>query len=292
MSETREQTFTSFKDKWENNKSEFFADLLNPESEITQWLLQRNGFNSFAELGVFLKKQRRVLDAGCGNGRVTNLFASLTPSTIVAGDLSSFKVAEKNLENYPNVKVVQINLLNDLSELGKFDFIYCQEVLHHTGNPTLAFSNLTRLLADSGEIAIYVYKKKAPVREFVDDYVREKIKDLDYEQATKVCEAITLLGKTLTEKNISIQVPEIAQLGIKAGEYPLQRFIYHHFMKCFWNPGLTLKENITINYDWYHPSECSRHTIEEVRGWFTAEQLLVTKEHADEYGITMWGRKQ
>ena len=50
--------------------------------------------------------------------------------------------------------------MEDLSSLGKFDFIYCQEVLHHTTNPFFAFKNLVNLVAPEGEIAIYVYKKR------------------------------------------------------------------------------------------------------------------------------------
>ena len=43
------QTHESFKAKWENNKDSFYSDLLNSESEITQWLLNRNNFNIVLE---------------------------------------------------------------------------------------------------------------------------------------------------------------------------------------------------------------------------------------------------
>jgi 2-polyprenyl-3-methyl-5-hydroxy-6-metoxy-1,4-benzoquinol methylase len=56
----------------------------------------------------------------------------------------------------------QKNLLEDLSDIGKFDFIYSQEVLHHTKDPKQAFNNLVAQLDNNGLIAIYVYKKKHP----------------------------------------------------------------------------------------------------------------------------------
>jgi SAM-dependent methyltransferase len=175
--------------------------------------------------------------------------------------------------------------------LGKFDFIYCQEVLHHTQDPENAFRNVASLLEPGGEMAIYVYKRKAPVREYVDDFVRERIAPLAYEDAIKASNEITELGRILSESNCKINVPRVSVLGIEAGEYDLQRFIYHFFMKCFWNPGLSYEDNVAINYDWYHPQLCSRHTIDEVREWFHKADLKIVHEFVDFYGITMRGRR-
>lgn len=285
------QTHGSFKAKWENNPNSFYADLLNPESEITQWVLRRNNFSDFSSLGKYLEMRKRILDAGCGNGRVTNLMAGLTSNQITGIDFSSYDVAGKSLEHLKNVTIKQANLLTSLEHLGEFDFIYCQEVLHHTGDAHKGFKNLASILAPGGDLAIYVYKKKAAVREFVDDHIRDQIKGLSYENAQKVCENITVLGKNLSHIKDTFQVPDIPELGIKEGEYTVQRFLYHYFMKCFWNDGLSFNENVTINYDWYHPEDCTRHTVEEVKGWFQEENLGVTWVYEDEYGITMWGRK-
>ena len=285
------QTHTSFKDKWENNPKSFYDDLQNPESEITKWLLGRNGFQSFKELSDYLNTRERILDAGCGNGRVTNLFASLTNNSITGVDYSSAEVAKQGLNHYPHVNIKQANLLEDLNYVGSFDFIYCQEVLHHTGDAQKGFKNLVKILKPNGDIAIYVYRKKAPVREFVDDYVRDAIKGLTYEEAMRVSAGITEIGKKLSEIDGNIKVPELKELGIQAGEYSVQRFFYHFFMKCFWNNGLSWNENVAINYDWYHPEDCTRHTIDEVRSWFQNEKLEITKSIEDNYGITMWGKK-
>ena len=165
-------------------------------------------------------------------------------------------------------------------------------MLHNTSYPRLSFNNLVQLLDDNGVLAIYVYKKKAPVREFTDDYVRDGIIDMDYDQAMDVSNAITVLGKALHDLNVKVTVPDIELLGIKGGEYDLQRFIYHHFMKCYWNDQITFEENAVINYDWYHPQECSRHTTEEVREWYESQGLAVTHVYEDHYGITMHGVKK
>jgi hypothetical protein len=98
-------------------------------------------------------------------------------------------------------------------------------------------------------------------------------------------------GKALSNLNIQIDVPEVSILGISAGSYDLQRFIYHHFMKCYWNDELTLEQNTMINFDWYHPTISSRHSLEEVRSWYVESGLKIIHEYVDEYGITMRGKK-
>jgi len=288
-------TANTFKDKWEQNKMLAFKETLREGSDIFSWILQRNGFGSPEELIEYLKDKRRVLDAGCGNGRVTALLRRYCPTTteIVGIDLVSSEIARENLEAFgfsDHVSFFKKDLLGNLEDLGKFDFIYCQEVLHHTSYPERALQNLSSLLSAGGEIAIYVYRKKAPVREFVDDYVRSKITGLPYEEAIRICSQITEFGKALSQLQITIKVPEVDILEIKEGKYDLQRFIYHFFMKCFWNPDLTFQENAAINYDWYHPQIATRYTLEEVKQWFVRAKLIVVHENVDFYGITVRGR--
>lgn len=287
-----ENTQKSFLDKWERNQRLLFQETLREDSEIHRWILTRNGFENKAALSRHLATKRRILDAGCGNGRVTALLRECTlpaETEIVAIDLVSADVARANLAGYSGIVVLAADLLDDLSHLGRFDFIYCQEVLHHTRDPRKAFLNLCSLLSPGGEIAIYVYRKKAPVREFVDDYVRERIAALPYEEAIKACEQITELGKALSDLNVQIDAPAVQVLGIPAGRYDLQRFFYHFFMKCFWNASLSFHDNTVINYDWYHPQTSSRHTVEEVRSWFAEAGLMMLHEYVDFYGITASG---
>ncbi len=290
---TDTNTAKSFSEKWHKNTGLAFENTLNPESDIFKWITNRNGFKNGSELREFLSTKKRILDGGCGNGRVTALLRTYSnPATteVVGIDLTAADVAEKNLEHYENVSFYTKNLLDNLSELGKFDYIYCQEVLHHTGNARKGFDNLVQLLEKEGEIAIYVYKQKAPVREFVDDYVREKIAGMDYDSAMIQCRQITELGKALSAQNIKLQIPAVDILEIPEGEYDLQRFIYHFFAKIFWNNEFNFEDNAVINYDWYHPQDCTRHTVEEVREWFSQNGLTITHEFVDFYGITIKGK--
>ena len=101
---------------------------------------------------------------------------------------------------------------------------------------------------------------------------------------------ITELGKILSDLKIKIDVPNIELLDVPAGEYDLQRFIYHFFLKCYWNDQLSQSECDVINYDWYHPQLCSRHTLDEVKSWMIDANLEINHAYEDHYGITMRAR--
>ena len=287
-------TSRSFRDKWEKNPAAFYAETLRDGSDTQRWIFGRNGFDSRKEFAAYLTGRRRILDAGCGNGRVTALLRDLAPanSEIVGIDLVGAEVARENFRGVENIRFETRDLLGDLSGLGRCDFIYCQEVLHHTSDPAGAFRNLRALLAPGGEIAIYVYKQKGPVREYVDDYVRHKIAALPYDQAMKHCAQITEFGRCVAEAGLRVNVPAVELLGIEPGEYDVQRLIYHFFCKCYWNPDLSFEENVLINYDWYHPQLATRHTRDEVEGWFEGADLRIVQSCVDYYGITMRGINQ
>ena len=197
MNAKSDQTKASFSDKWDNNINLAINETINKNSEIHKWILNRNGFFSELEFKKWLCNKKRILDAGCGNGRIIILFNQYISRhiSIVGVDLVSADVAKKNTEHFDNVDIFTANILDDLSMYGKFDLIYCQEVLHHTNEPQKAFLNLCNLLEDNGEIAIYVYKLKSPIREYSDEYIRSKISVLPYNQAFDEIKLITMLGK-------------------------------------------------------------------------------------------------
>lgn len=288
-----DRTRTTFDEKWKRNPDLAFRTTLEEGSEINRWILGRNGWADGVALEAYLADKRSILDAGCGNGRVTALLQRHAPAEaqLTAVDLTAAAVAGTNVGDLPNVTVRDADLVAGLDGLGPFDFVYCQEVLHHTSDPARAFGNLADVLAPGGELAIYVYRVKAPIREYTDDFVRNAISELPYEEAMEVSRQIAEVGRALSATGAKVTVPDVPVLGIEAGEYDVQRFVYHVFMKAFWNDELDAEANAVINYDWYHPQLSTRHTADEVRGWFADRDLEVVHEHIDPYGITMRGRR-
>ena len=90
----------------------------------------------------------------------------------------------------PNVHFLQADLRQLPFKRKFFDYIYSDQVLHHTKNTGTSFKYLTKFLTGSGHISIYVYNKKAPVREYVDDFIRKKTVKMSIEECTEFSKQI------------------------------------------------------------------------------------------------------
>ena len=134
----------------------------------------------------------------------------------------------------------------------------------------------------------YLYAKKAVIREFCDDYIREYLKDKTDEQAWEELMPLTLLGKALGDLDIEVEIPQdITYLGIKKGRVNLQRLFYWNIFKAFYKPDFSLEEMNHINFDWYRPLNCHRHTPYEVEQWCAQAGLEIERLHVEEAGITV-----
>jgi len=133
----------------------------------------------------------------------------------------------------------------------------------------------------------YVYRLKAPVREYTDDHVRSTISSLPPGEVWDALRPLTELGRALSELHAEIEVPDVPLLGIEAGTYDVQRLVYWHFAKLFWNDELTFEENLHVNFDWYHPRYAHRHTGEEVRRWCAESGLEVRRFHTEPSGFAV-----
>lgn len=172
------------------------------------------------------------------------------------------------------------------------DFIFSEGVLHHTDNTQKSFSCLARALKPGGRLLCYIYAKKAVIREFTDDLIRHHLKDYSDEEAWEKLKPLTELGQRLGELDTDITVPsDIDFLGIKQGTYNLQRFFYWFVCKAFYAPQYSLEEMNHINFDWFRPLNCHRHTPEEIQTWCQNEGLEIESLDVQEAGISLVTRK-
>lgn len=236
------------------------------------------------------------LDAGCGAGMSAfELFRPVLKRIRYVGvDLSSaVDVARGRLQTAGAEGVFLQSSVNGLPfRRGVFDLIFSEGVLHHTESTEKAMKSLAPLLKKGGRFLFYVYRKKGPVREFTDDFVREKLRALPPAEAWRAMEPLTRLGIELGKLNARIQIPRaIKLLDIPAGRIDVQRLFYWHVAKAFYDPSLTFEEMNHINYDWYAPPFAHRHRIEEIRRWCVDAQLAVERERVEPSGITVIARK-
>lgn len=286
------QTEKSFGFKWNQRHS---YGQPGAEVEDQEWLVTRYGFDNVTDMRSFFASRRRILDAGCGAGHSASLWLddSWGGRQWIGVDISSaIDVAQERLGHVPNTHFVQADMMLLPFRDSTFDTIFSEGVLHHTPSTERALKGLVRLLEPGGEFLFYVYRKKSPVREFVDDYVRNAVSDLPPEQAWEELRPLTRLGEALAGLHAEIEVPEsIAVLGIPAGRYDVQRLLYWHFAKLFWSDAKSFDENHHINFDWYHPKYAHRQTETEVRRWCGEAGLVITAFNAQESGFTVRATK-
>jgi SAM-dependent methyltransferase len=289
FAEGQKETVDSFSWKWQRATNYRSSTL----GHYLQWYLDRYGFGTEAKLAEFLASKTRILDAGTAHGRDAEMYSRNTKAQIFGLDISyGVRTAYKDLGGVANLNFVQGDLTRLPFAPGSFDFIGCDQVIHHTPSTRESLGHLVTRLASGGHICFYVYKKKGPVREFCDDHIRAQTVHMSPDDCLKVSEAITKFGKMLSDLKLTIDVPEdIPILGIKAGKQDLQRFIYWNMFKCYWNDTMDWDSNVITNFDWYHPLHAHRHTKEEVEAWCREEQLGIEHMDIQESGISVRARK-
>ena len=261
-----------------------------------QWIVHRYGFKDPEEMSSYFDSKRRILDAGCGSGFSTSLWMNpLWKGDYWVGvDISAaVDIARGRLGATKKSHFIQADILSLPFLENTFDTIVAEGVLHHTPSTALALKSLVFLLQTGGEIMFYVYRRKGPIREFSDDYVRNIISQLAPEEAWNLLRPLTKLAQALAELRTEVEVPEdIPYLGINAGRYDVQRLIYWNFVKLFWNEAFTFEENNHVNFDWYHPQYAHRQTKDEVRRWCDEAGLCIGHFDEQESGFTIRATKR
>lgn len=261
-----DQTLGSFNQKWARHR--YYRE--HTRGFYTHWFLDRYGFFDIHRLQESLGSATNILDAGTGSGRDALNFLENSSATVFAVDTSweALSVARRQIAD-PRLVFVHADLHQLPMPDGFFDFINCDQVIHHTPRPRDAFNALTRKLKPGGQMCCYVYRRKSPIREFTDDYVRERISHMPADEALALCEGFTKLGQTLSQLKLTLNIEEdVPFLGIRKGPIDLQRLFHWHIMKCFWNDEFDFFTNNIINLDWYHPEHCHRFEPNEFRSWF------------------------
>src|SRR5262245_21843164 len=96
-----------------------------------------------------LDGDERVLDAGCGSGRVTRLLLDRLPrGSVVALDLSAqmLEEARRNLHDYTRVSFVRADRAEPLPVDGTVDAVFSNATFHWVNDHDALFENLAAVM--------------------------------------------------------------------------------------------------------------------------------------------------
>jgi SAM-dependent methyltransferase len=220
----------------------------------------------------------KVYDAACGFGDIMNkLTASPNPEGLVYFGMDLHGSLE-DIERPQNAALIQGDITKPAGSSGLFDYILCRAAIHRTPDPAATYRIFANQLAPGGAIAITAYAKKAPMREAVDDALRHRIVPMESDAAFAVANQLTRLGRDLQACGDRIAITaDLPFLGIKAGSYSVQSFIYQHFIKCWHNPAFSERHYDLVNFDWYHPPYAYRFELDELERWPAESGLILTR---------------
>lgn len=281
----KEDVFKFFNYKWKRVPE--WAE--STESIYRDWYLKKYNFKTAAALRKFLSTRTKCVDMGSGLGRDVKFFRELAPKLDITAVDQSAPALRTLKKNYPSIHTEKLDITNRKEVIGRlgadFDFISCDQVLHHTPNPLAVLQTFAKLMKRDGIVHFFVCNKKNPYRDLVDDVLMHHARNLSPQRLWKFSETVTLLGKELHEIHTG-------KVKFKNKQYPsLQNFVHNQIFRCWYNPNLPFELCVSSNYDWF--SNNPRYSVSEVEDWM--QKLKGTFElvnlYSDDASVAVVARK-
>lgn len=207
-----------------------------------------------------------ILDAGCGNGQLSEGLSAL--GAIVVGlDYSSSVIHAERVRKSSGVDFVQGDLRIPPFDTSTFDLVISNGVLHHTPDTSQTFNAVAKLVKPGGRFYLWLYRKP---EKFFRRYIFYTALDL----------ARVFVSRT----------PGASQ-GVIVKTYALALMTLHKFLGR--RQDLSWPERVVVAYDTLTPLWRHYHTPIEVGYWFFKNGYsAATLSHWDNpYGFGMVAAK-
>ncbi len=193
---------------------------------------------------------RLVLDAGCGNGRYSRE-AAKSARWVVALDLTpAVDAALKNLAPYPNVHVVQGDLLHLPFKPASFDTVFTIGVLAFTENAQRAFDQLVHVTQPGGVLSVQFSHRGNALFELIDGMLRRFSSQLSIKGLMRFANIMGACGQLLHRTRLA---------GLVNAFVRVQPTRHHMF-------------------DWYSAGRMDRRSYDDVGGWFAQQGWTIVAD--------------
>ena len=281
----KDDVFRFFNYKWERVPT--WAE--STEKIYRRWYLKKYNYRNEREFSKFLRSKTKCVDMGSGLGRDVKFFRELAPDLDIIG-VDQSEVALKILkENTPTVKIAKLDITNHselISHLGNdFDFVSCDQVLHHMPDPLGVLKTFVKLLKPSGILHFFVCRKKNEYRDVVDDALMHNSRNITPERLWEFAEIVTKLGKELHELHKG-------EIQFRDQTYPsLQNYVHNQIFRCWYNPEIPFELSVSSNYDWF--SNNPRYSVKDVEEWMSnlKNSLKLINLYSDDASVAVVAQK-
>ena len=203
-----------------------------------------DNFFNYLGIGAADLPGRVVLDAGCGCGRLTRALGKYGAEIIGIDIASSIERIHKYCQSSQNVHIIQADIANLPFKNEAFDYVWSKLAICYVHKPAQAFENLANLVRPSGRLMVAVPDE-------ADLAFTVKLKDFF---------------------RISHRIPRRLLLYFSWCLAPALSLAKRIFKKR----KTSLKSNAFFLFNSLHPSFMTRHTREEVIGWFDKNNFSQT----------------
>jgi SAM-dependent methyltransferase len=200
----------------------------------------------------------RVLDAGCGAGRLTLQIAEHGAGMVVGVDINeTLDEVRVRKGSVPNLSLVQANLFALPFRPRSFDLVWSCGVIHHTPDAAAAFRALARQVRPGGVLFVWVYPDRFnPFRATKTAFDAVGLGRLSPPAIMRISKAISYPSLALLRAyRLLRRLPGLRPRGNWARRTVKPRSLRE--IQLTWNDALS-------------PKYASSHTEAEVVGWFEA----------------------
>ncbi len=228
----------SFSSEWDYHAS-------TNQNKTWGWTLEERTRQFFLECDVDASEivGKTILDAGCGNGQLTESL-SLLGATVIGVDYSTSVFAAERARTSQMAHYVRGDLLAPPFAPGIFDIIISNGVIHHTPNTYRTFVAVAALARAGGRFYLWLYRKP---QQFFRRYF--------------------FLSAVNMTRTVVSRLPGVLQdaavKAFAAGEVAAKVILRRM-------DGFTWQERVVNTYDNLTPRWRHYHTPLEVASWFFA----------------------